>query len=168
VNVALPEGPWESAAGLVISAEGASAFDGLIASGRVAELADPLGKIACYVSQQISATDLVRAQRIRAVLQRKMDAILESTPVLACASQPVAASPLDANLETDLSFADPIGGIGNLCGLPAISVPCGFDEKGLPIGIQFIGRPGGDGAVLAVAKAFQSKTQWHRRHPNLS
>lgn len=168
VDVTLPEGPWESAAGLVISAEGASAFDGLIASGRVSELADPLGKIAGYVSQQISATDLVRAQRIRGIIQKKMDAMFEQTPVLACASQPVTASPLEANLETDLSFADPIGGIGNLCGLPAVSVPCGFDEKGLPIGIQFVGRPGGDGDVLAVAQAFQSKTQWHRRHPRLS
>jgi aspartyl-tRNA(Asn)/glutamyl-tRNA(Gln) amidotransferase subunit A len=168
VDVALPEGPWESSAGLVISAEGASAFDGLIRSGRVAELADPLGKIAGYVSEQIAATDLVRAQRIRAIIQSKMNALLENTPVLACASQPVTASPINANLETDLSFADPIGGIGNLCGLPAISVPCGFDDKGLPIGIQFVGKPGGEGAVISVAELFQSKTQWHKQHPKVS
>src|SRR5207248_7680586 len=37
-----------------------------------------------------------------------------------------------------LSFPDPQGAIGNLCGLPALSVPCGFTEKNLPIGIQFM------------------------------
>jgi Asp-tRNA(Asn)/Glu-tRNA(Gln) amidotransferase A subunit family amidase len=167
MDVALPEGPWESAAGMVISAEGASAFEDLIASGRVAELVDPLGKIAGYVSQQIAATDLIRAQRVRNVLQSKMEELFGGTPVLACASQPVTASPIEANLETDLSFADPIGGIGNLCGLPATSVPCGFDEKGLPTGIQFIGRPGGEGDVIAVARAFQATTQWHRKHPTM-
>src|SRR5581483_10845217 len=52
-EVDLPEGPWEAAAGLIISAECASAFEDLIESGRVAELADPEGRVGGYINQQI-------------------------------------------------------------------------------------------------------------------
>jgi aspartyl-tRNA(Asn)/glutamyl-tRNA(Gln) amidotransferase subunit A len=168
VEVELPEGPWEAAAGIVISAEGASAFEDMITSGRVAELTDPLGKIAGYVSQQIQAPDLVKAMRVRAVLQNKMEDVFRVAPLLACASQPVPASAIEANLEADLTFPDPIGGIGNLCGLPAVSVPCGFAENNLPVGIQFIGRPLDDESVLTAAQSFQKSTDFHRRRPNVS
>lgn len=161
----LPEGPWEAAAGTVISVEGAAAFDSLIESGRVAELNDPLGKVAAYVSQQIPASDYVRAVRIRAVLQKKIDELFNRFDVIAAASLPVTASPLTANLETDLDFPDPLGGIGNFCGLPAISVPCGFDSKKLPIGIQFVGRVLDEQKVIAAARLFQQHTDWHRKRP---
>lgn len=168
VEVQLPEGPWEAAAGTIISAEGASAFEDLITSGRVADLTDPLGKIAGYVSQQIQAPDLMKAMRVRAILQKKMEDVFRAAPVLACASQPVTASAIEANLETDLTFPDPVGGIGNLCGLPAVSVPCGFGEHNLPVGIQFIGRPMDDASGLRAAQMFQKRTDFHKRRPNLS
>jgi Asp-tRNA(Asn)/Glu-tRNA(Gln) amidotransferase A subunit family amidase len=161
----LPEGPWEAAAGTIISVEGASAFDSLIESGRVADLSDPLGKIACYANQQIPAADYLRAMRIRTVLQERIDAVLAGFDVVAAPSLPITASPLSANLETDLAFSDPLGAIGNLCGLPAISVPCGFDSKGLPVGIQFAGRARDDNKVIAAAAALQRHTDWHRRRP---
>ena len=164
----LPEGPWEAAAGTVISVEGAAAFESLIESGRVAELNDPLGRVAAYVNQQIPASDYVRAVRIRAVLQKKMDELFERFDVIATASLPVTASPLTANLETDLDFADPLGGIGNFCGLPAVSVPCGFDSRKLPVGIQFVGRALDEHKVIAAARLFQHNTDWHRRRPPLS
>jgi Asp-tRNA(Asn)/Glu-tRNA(Gln) amidotransferase A subunit family amidase len=53
----------------------------------------------------------------------------------------------------------------NALGLPAISVPCGFTESGLPIGLQIVGPPGGESRVLALARAFQARTDWHRRRP---
>jgi len=161
----LPEGPWEAAAGTVISVEGAAAFDSLIDSGRIAELNDPLGKVGAYVNQQIPASDYVRAIRIRAVLQRKIDEMFDDFDVIAAASLPVTASPLGANLETDLDFADPLGGIGNFCGLPAVSVPCGFDSRKLPVGIQFVGRALEDRKVIAAARLFQQHSDWHRKRP---
>lgn len=168
VDVQLPEGPWEAAAGMVISAEGASAFDQLIESGRVAQLTDPMGKISGYVNRQIQAPDLVKAMRVRAVVQKKMAELFRNLDVLMCASQPVTASLIEANLETELSFADPVGGIGNLAGLPAISVPCGFAENDLPVGVQFVGKPMGDSTVLQAAQLFQGNTDWHKRHPKLA
>jgi aspartyl-tRNA(Asn)/glutamyl-tRNA(Gln) amidotransferase subunit A len=164
----LPEGPWEAAAGTVISAEGAAAFESLIESGRVAELNDPLGKVAAYVNQQIPASDYVRAVRIRAVLQKKIDELFERFDVIAAASLPVTASPLTANLETDLDFPDPLGGIGNFCGLPAVSVPCGFDSRKLPVGIQFVGRPLDEQKVIAAARLLQQHTDWHRKRPPIT
>ena len=163
----LPEGPFEDAANVIIAVEGASAFAPLIESGRVAELDDPLGKIAGYVNEQISASDYLRAVRVRGVLQKKMDELFHDFDLVAAASLPITATPLETNLETELSFPDPLGGIGNLCGLPAISVPCGFSEN-KPVGIQFVGHPRDDRAVVAAARLFQQHTDWHTKRPPIS
>jgi aspartyl-tRNA(Asn)/glutamyl-tRNA(Gln) amidotransferase subunit A len=167
-NVTLPEGPWETAAGLVVSVEGATAFRDLIHSGGVAELSDPLGKIGGYMNEEISASDFILAQRIRTILQKKMEEIFTQVDVLATPSLPVTAPRIDANLDLELSFADPIGGIGNICGLPAISVPCGFDQQNLPVGIQFIGRALDDAKPIQAARIYQRQTDWHKKKPHLA
>jgi len=164
----LPEGPWEDAAGLIIAIEGAAAFRELIRSGKVAQLTDPLGQINGYVSEQLGGADYVRALQVREIVQQKMTDLFESYDVLVAASQPLAATPLEMNLETDLIFPDPLGGIGNLCGLPALSVPCGFTDQNLPVGLQFIAKAGNDAAVIRAARTFQQHTDWHRKHPKLS
>jgi len=167
-SATLPDGPFEDAASLIISAESAASFQTLIRSGRVSELADPLGQIAGYVNEQYSAADYLRAQSIRELLQKKMEAVFDTFDVLVAASQPIPATPLETNLETDLAFSDPLGAIGNLCGLPALSVPCGFTENNLPVGLQFVGRAGDDFAVIQAARTFQLHTDWHRKHPKIS
>ena len=53
----------------------------------------------------------------------------------------------------------------NYLGLPAVSVPCGFDPNGCPIGLQIAGRPFGEARVLRIADAFQQDTDWHARRP---
>lgn len=164
----LPEGPFEDAANIIVAAEAAASFRTLIRSGKVSELTDPLGQVAGYVSEQYSAADYLRALSIRELLQKQMETLFDTFDVLVAASLPVPAPPLDANLETDLAFPDPLGGIGNLCGLPALSVPCGFTENNLPVGLQFVGRAGDDFAVIKAARTFQLHTDWHRRHPKIS
>src|SRR5262249_48941797 len=166
-NISLPEGPWEVAAGLIVSVEGASAFRQLIQSGHIAELNDPLGRIGGYMNEAISASDFILAQRIRAILQKKMDEIFTRVDVLVTPSLPVTASKLDANLDLALTFADPIGGIGNFCGLPAISVPCGFGQHNLPVSLQFIGGTLEDAKVVQAARVFQSQTDWHKKRAGL-
>ena len=164
----LPEGPWEDAANVVLSSEVSSAFFDLIRSGRVKELSDPKGQIAGYVNLTISGADYNTALRLRELLQGKMTELFDSYDVLATASLPVPATPLNLDLDKGLSFPDPLGGIGNLCGLPALSVPCGFTEKKLPVGLQFVARAGDDVAVLEAGKTFQQHTDWHRKHPTLN
>jgi aspartyl-tRNA(Asn)/glutamyl-tRNA(Gln) amidotransferase subunit A len=167
-HVALPQGPFEDAGNVVVAVEGAASFRPLIRSGQVSELADPLGQIAGYVNEQFSGADYVQALRVREILQKKMADLFDSFDVLAAAAMPVAATPLDLNLETGLVFPDPLGGIGNLCGLPALSVPCGFTEKHLPVGLQFVARAGDDFAVIQAARTYQAHTDWHHRHPKLA
>ena len=166
-NATLPDGPWEAAAGVTISVEGASAFESLIESGRVSQLIDSLGQIGGYINMTIPAADYERARRAHTIIAKKMDEMFDQYDVIAAPSLPIAATSMETNLETDLAFSDPLGGIGNFCGLPAISVPSGFTSKNLPAGIQFVGRRLDESKVLAAAKLFQSHTQWHRRHPAL-
>ena len=166
-DISLPEGPWETAAGVIISVEGTAAFRSLVQSGQIAGLSDALGRIGAYMNEEVSASDFLVAQRIRGILQKKMDEIFDGVDVLVSTSLPVTASKLDANLDTVLSFADPVGGIGNVCGLPAISVPCGFGKDGLPIGLQFVGRVLDDAKVVQAARLYQSRTNWHTQRPKL-
>jgi aspartyl-tRNA(Asn)/glutamyl-tRNA(Gln) amidotransferase subunit A len=164
----LPEGPFEAAAGTIINVEGAAAFRDLIQSGKVAELTDPLGHISGYINEQIPADDYMRAQQLRGICQDKMDELLAKYDVLAAPTLPVAASALDANLEKDLNFSDPLGGMGNLCGFPAISVPCGFTTAKLPIGILFAARVREDAKALAAANLYQAHSDWHTKRPPIS
>jgi aspartyl-tRNA(Asn)/glutamyl-tRNA(Gln) amidotransferase subunit A len=164
----LPAGPFDEVAGVIISVEGAAAFRELIDSGKVAELADPLGRVAGYVNEQIPASDYMRAQQVREICQESINALFDTFDVIAAPTLPVAASTLDTNLEKGLSFPDLVGAIGNLCGLPAISVPCGFTSQKLPIGIQFVARCGNERAVLAAANLYQQLTDWHTKRPPIS
>jgi aspartyl-tRNA(Asn)/glutamyl-tRNA(Gln) amidotransferase subunit A len=166
-NAKLPDGPFEDAGNVIVAVEGASSFRALIRSGRVSELADPLGQLAGYVNEQFSGADYVQALRVRELLQKKMEELFDTFDLLVTVTQPVAATTLDTNLETQLAFPDPLGGIGNLCGLPALSVPCGFTEKNLPVGLQFMARAGDDVAVIQGARTYQLHTDWHRRHPTI-
>lgn len=167
-NAALPSGPWEEAAGITVSVESAASFRDLIRSGRLSELIDSRGQIEGYVNEQIPAADYLQAQKVRQILQKKMDALFEEFDVLVAASQPVAATPLDANLDTVFTSGDPLGAIGNLCGLPALTVPCGFTDKNLPAGIQFVARAGDDLAAIQTARTYQQHTDWHKRHPRVA
>jgi aspartyl-tRNA(Asn)/glutamyl-tRNA(Gln) amidotransferase subunit A len=167
-NAALPDGPWEDAANLVLACESGSAFSSFIRSGKSSELVDPLGKIGGYLNLTVSGADYNSALRIREILQDKMADLFEEFDVLAAASLPVPATPLTMDISKGLDFADPLGGIGNLCGLPALSVPCGFTDRKLPVGLQFVARAGDDAAALQAGRAYQQFTDWHRHHPNLT
>jgi aspartyl-tRNA(Asn)/glutamyl-tRNA(Gln) amidotransferase subunit A len=54
----------------------------------------------------------------------------------------------------------------SLAGLPGLSVPCGFDAKGLPIGLQIMGGAFDEATVLRIAHAYEQATDWHTRKPN--
>jgi aspartyl-tRNA(Asn)/glutamyl-tRNA(Gln) amidotransferase subunit A len=170
-DVTVPDGPYEEAAELTILMEAASAFEDLIRSGRCAELSDPVGQINGYASEQFSATDYLQVQRVRTFLQKQIDKLFDQYDILAAAGQSSAASPLNAPPEED--SAGPIerrapDGISSLCGLPAITVPCGFSKDKLPFGVQFIGRALNDQTVIDAARLFQSHTDWHRQRPAIA
>jgi aspartyl-tRNA(Asn)/glutamyl-tRNA(Gln) amidotransferase subunit A len=57
---------------------------------------------------------------------------------------------------------------GNISGMPAISIPCGFTREGLPVGMQILGPRWGEARLLAIALAYEQATEWHTRRPNLA
>ena len=170
-DVEVPDGPYESAAELTILMEATAAFQDLIHSGRCAELNDPLGRINGYASEQFSAAEYLQVQRVRTQLQQRIDALFDDFDVLAAAGQSSGASPLkaapDAGLDEPIEQRAP-DGISSLCGLPAITVPCGLNKDKLPLGIQFVGRALNDHAVIEAARTFQAHTDWHKQRPPLS
>lgn len=170
----LPDGPYEEAAELTILMEAASAFEELIHSGRCKDLTDPLGRVNGYASEQFTAADYLRVQRVRAKLQRLADSMFDRFSVLISAAEPETAQPLLATDSDDSSEAGKHrfsidrrapDGVSSLCGLPAINVPCGFSPKQLPYGMQIMGRALDDVSVLRAARLYQTKTEWHLKQP---
>jgi len=57
---------------------------------------------------------------------------------------------------------------GNLTGVPALVMPCGFSEAGLPLSVQIMGRHFDEATVYRVAAAYEQATEWHSRRPDLA
>jgi aspartyl-tRNA(Asn)/glutamyl-tRNA(Gln) amidotransferase subunit A len=55
----------------------------------------------------------------------------------------------------------------NLAGLPALSLPCGFDDDGLPVGLQIIGKHFDEPTILGAAYHYEQATEWHKRKPRI-
>ena len=169
-DVAIPDGPYEQVAELTIQMEAVSSFQDLIESGRCFELEDPLGKINGYAGSEFSVTDYLQVQRVRTFLQKQIDGLFDHYDVLATAGESSAASLIE---DVDDDSEGPIGtrepdGISSLCGLPAVTVPCGFSKDSLPFGVQFIGRAQNDHAVIAAARLYQSHSDWHKKRPPIT
>ena len=75
------------------------------------------------------------------------------------------APPIDKDLVETLPYADPVGGIGNACGLPAIALPCGFGRDHLPVGFQIMAAPFEEALLLDLGELYQSRTEFHLQRP---
>jgi aspartyl-tRNA(Asn)/glutamyl-tRNA(Gln) amidotransferase subunit A len=169
-DVAIPDGPYEQVAELTIQMEAVSSFQDLIESGRCFELEDPLGKINGYAGSEFSVADYLQVQRVRTFLHQQIDRLFDHYDVLATAGESSGASlieDVDDDSEGPIATREP-DGISSLCGLPAITVPCGFSKDNLPFGIQFIGRALNDHAVIAAASSYQSHSDWHKKRPPIT
>jgi len=107
----------------------------------------------------LSAADYLNANRARLLLMREMDKVMSKVDVYVL--------PYDYGDYTPDPVAERSTGITNLTGHPSITLPHGFDEKGHPTGLSFIGQLFGEAKMLALAKAYQDATEWHRKHPLL-
>jgi Asp-tRNA(Asn)/Glu-tRNA(Gln) amidotransferase A subunit family amidase len=105
------------------------------------------------------AADYVNANRARMLLMQEMDKLMAKIDVYLL--------PYDYADYTPNPVADRSTGITNLTGHPSVTLPHGFDEKGHPTGLTFIGKLFGEAQMLALAKAYQDSTGWHLKHPQL-
>jgi aspartyl-tRNA(Asn)/glutamyl-tRNA(Gln) amidotransferase subunit A len=170
-EVALPfieyAGP---AATVIIMAEAAAVHHRLIAERAADYGADVRARLEFGL--WLPAAVYLHAQRARRLILGQMLEVFRDVDVLVTPATPVTAprvgqSRVEINgreydvRSTLTRFTSPF----NLVGFPALVVPCGFDHRGLPVGLQVVGRPFEEATVLRVGHAYQQATNWHRRRP---
>jgi aspartyl-tRNA(Asn)/glutamyl-tRNA(Gln) amidotransferase subunit A len=167
-EVEFPDLPWDAAAGTMITAEASSAFEEFITSGELTGLTAPEDQIGLYHGLTLPAVDYLRALRIRRLGSRKLGELLAGYDAILAPSMPIVAPPIDQTFANWISRrrGQSLGGPGNLCGLPSIAVPNGFGENGLPTSLEFLGAAYGEDRIAEAARAYQTRTDWHRRHPD--
>jgi aspartyl-tRNA(Asn)/glutamyl-tRNA(Gln) amidotransferase subunit A len=111
----------------------------------------------------------LKAQKVRRLIADDFKAAFAKVDLLLAPTTPDTAFKLGAKTDDPVQmYLSDIFTINvNLAGLPAISIPCGFDNTNLPIGLQLIGRPLDESGVLSAAHAYQQATDWHTRSPIL-
>jgi aspartyl-tRNA(Asn)/glutamyl-tRNA(Gln) amidotransferase subunit A len=110
----------------------------------------------------LTAAHYVQAQRARSLFIDDMHKLFEPLDALLSPTMP---SPAGVAVSPPESYRD----WWNVCGFPAVSIPCGFSQNpaGLPIGLQIGTKPFQDGLALAIAHAYESATDWHKKRPSL-
>jgi aspartyl-tRNA(Asn)/glutamyl-tRNA(Gln) amidotransferase subunit A len=165
----LPDLPYNAAADLIISSEAAAAFEDLVLDGRIREMTAEEDRWRIYADLGIPAKDYINALRVRKRIQHVLDEILSRYDAIVTPTLVSTTGPVDKPFgEWRAGYtSSSIGGAGNAAGIPAISVPNGFDEDGLPTGLQLVGRAFAEARLLAVAAEYQQRTDWHERHPQV-
>ncbi len=121
-----------------------------------------------YMGVAYTSTEYVLARRTQVAVRRQFEQFFEGYDVLLTPTTAVPAPLIGSTNGIEQAklltrFTSPF----NLTGLPAISLPCGFTEIGLPIGLQIISRPWAEASVLQAAYAYEAATDWHRRSPTV-
>jgi aspartyl-tRNA(Asn)/glutamyl-tRNA(Gln) amidotransferase subunit A len=122
----------------------------------------------------IPATQYLEVLRLRTMwLERFTATTLADADVYLCPAIPVPIPTREETglrggpeMPTRLAEVTRLTRWVNYLGVPALVVPCGFDSRGLPIGLQLVARPFAEGVLLAAGHAYQRETDWHRRMPN--
>ncbi len=185
VEVSLPPMPYEDVVSTIIQAEGSTIFESLITSDKFDQMPDERQKAGLRAGLEIPVKDYLNAMRVRRLMQDKIRQLFTEVDVILSVSRSGAASginePLDrtptpppaaAAGKTEKKTAErPLGNsaliaAGNLAGLPALSLPCGFPaDTNLPLGVQLVGRPFDELTLIALGREFQKQTDWHRKRP---
>jgi aspartyl-tRNA(Asn)/glutamyl-tRNA(Gln) amidotransferase subunit A len=169
-DVSLPEYPYGPVSAIVIQVESTASLEDLIVDGRAHELTAPEDRVGAYAGYGVLAVDYLRAMRIRKQLMADLDQLFARFDGVIHPSYQAVASPLDMHFDEYVGKGawkwSYLAAASNLAGMPAVSIPNGFGERGLPTGVQIVGRAGEDSQILAVARAYQRQTDWHTRHPD--
>jgi aspartyl-tRNA(Asn)/glutamyl-tRNA(Gln) amidotransferase subunit A len=174
-DVPFPDLPYREAVGVIVDAEGASAFRDLIASGKVKRLRDAADRVGGYAMMMTRAADYIDAMRSRIAMRAELDLLLSRYDALVVPTRAGLAPPIGRDLDTPAPGAPtpapdaprPPATIpaGNLAGLPAVALPMGFGPDRLPTSLQLLGRAFSEETLLALATGYQEMTDWHRQRP---
>ncbi|MDQ2682180.1 MAG: amidase family protein, partial [Chloroflexota bacterium] len=136
-------------------------------SGESARLTAPEDRSGAYHALEIPAVDYLKALRVRTAGGAAMASALAGFDAILAPAYPCIAPPAEGNFEAYFDqFGDEgLGGMGNLIGLPSIAVPTGF-ENGSPTSLEILGPWWTEGTLVAIAEAYQARTDWHTRRPD--
>ena len=189
----LKDYPYGAIATTIYSAEAASIFRPLIQSEKLQQLVDESQRVGLIAALSIPANDYLDCCRLRGLIQADMAKMFERFDILVAPSRAELAPRADAKFDEVPPAKTPSGktpeksaekdapkpapnpahddkhsiiAASNIAGLPAISIPCGFTKKNLPIGIQFVADALGEDSCLGFARDFQKATDWHTRRPS--
>jgi aspartyl-tRNA(Asn)/glutamyl-tRNA(Gln) amidotransferase subunit A len=116
----------------------------------------------------ISGSDYALARRTQAEWRQRLERLFYEVDILAMATTPIPAPRIDEADAVSAAFSlARLTRPFNLAGVPAISVPCGFTQSGLPIGLQLVSRAWSEATLLRAAYAYEQATAWHTLHPSL-
>lgn len=168
----LPDYPYGPLVSTILQGEASSIFEELISSGRVDDIADEKQAAGLKAAGELSARDYLKAMRVRSLLQASFRDFFHEMDMVVSPSRLGVANRIEVALDAPrpAAPADRKRGLaghipaGNLAGLPALSLPCGF-VNGLPVGITLMGRAFTENALLAVGREFQARTNWHKQRP---
>ncbi|MET3768516.1 amidase [Marisediminicola sp. UYEF4] len=168
-ELALEPDPTYSPAFRTVWQAGAS---GIPAEGAELELLEPLTRWLVERGRELSARQLAESLAQLAAYERSVirqfagvDAVL--TPALALTPRPVGwydSEDPERNFAQQVQYT-PFTSFANVTGLPAITLPVYEVAGGIPMGVQLIGRPGGEHVLLSVGAQLERRLGWHRRHP---
>jgi aspartyl-tRNA(Asn)/glutamyl-tRNA(Gln) amidotransferase subunit A len=169
-DVAFPNLPFGAVVHLVISAEGAAALRPLIENGQMRELRTASMHPASCAASATPAVDYLQAMRLRTRMRRVLAELYAKFDALVAPSRSTVALPLDRNFnEAYRGFRGelPLITAGAVTGQPALSLPTGVGDDGLPTGLQLTGKAWSEPRLISIARAYQDATEWHRRRPAL-
>ena len=111
----------------------------------------------------------LKAQKVRTLIKRDFDEAFKRCDVIVTPTAPTTAFKLGEKTQDPLQmYLSDIYTISiNLAGLPALSLPCGFDSEGMPIGLQIIGKPFDESTIFGVAYNYEQATEWHKKRPRI-
>jgi aspartyl-tRNA(Asn)/glutamyl-tRNA(Gln) amidotransferase subunit A len=172
VEISLPDYPYAATVSTIIAAEASSIFEDLIEDGRIRQLKDEKQAEGLAAAASITAATYLRACRIRSLIRADFAKLFRTVDVIITPSRYSTAPRIDEPLDRPAaaSGASQPGGLrsmiaaGNLAGLPALTLPCGFAE-GLPVGFSLVSRPFTENVLLSIGLEYEKLTDWHRRRP---
>jgi Asp-tRNA(Asn)/Glu-tRNA(Gln) amidotransferase A subunit family amidase len=182
----LPAMPVSVTAG-ILGAESGASFDAFIRSGRDQHMTNKTRANGMRQSRVVPAVEYLQTQRVRAMIMRQFAASVSKFDVYIAPYIDMRAGAGRAGGDGRTGGAGRAGGsdtappptpppsairdhfqVANLCGYPAVSVPNGFTAEGRPTSITFLGRLYAEAEMLAVARAYQERAGFHRKHPRLT
>lgn len=112
----------------------------------------------------------LKGQKARTLIKNDFDKAFESVDIIVTPTAPTTAFKVGEKISDPLSMylSDIYTIPANLAGLPAMSLPCGFDQNGLPIGLQMVAKPFAEETIFRAAYTYEQNTTWHTKKPVLN